>query len=213
MSDARLCTARLVWIALGSNEPSTWGSCCDTITKALLTLCAAGVPVKVASDFFMTTAVGGGRQPAYINAVAGLETRLPPAALLRLFKRVERAAGRRLGRHWGPRPLDIDLLDARLVNRWHRHQKGRRRTGQLILPHPEMHRRAFVLAPLASIAPHWVHPTLNVGARRLLLSPLLQAQRRAVRRLPPLTQSDIFTSSCAEPPLMAHTVLEMNYPA
>jgi 2-amino-4-hydroxy-6-hydroxymethyldihydropteridine diphosphokinase len=98
--------------------------------------------------------------------------------MLRLLKRIERRAGRRLGRRWGPRPLDIDILDYRGTRiGW---PPRRREPGRLILPHPEMHRRVFVLVPLLEIAPHWRHPILGLGARALLshLAPAKVADMR-----------------------------------
>jgi len=128
----------------------------------------------------MTTPVGLGRQPAYLNAVVMVEGRMAPTALLRTLKRIERNAGRRLGRHWGPRQLDIDILD--FGGRQIGNPRGRRARGQLLLPHPEMHRRAFVLLPLREIAPGWRHPRLGVTAS-VLLARLRRHERAGVRRL------------------------------
>ena len=103
-----------------------------------------------------------------------------PAVLLRTLKRIERKAGRRLGRRWGPRQLDIDILDfgGRQIGNPH----GRRRRGQLQLPHPEMHRRAFVLLPLREVAPFWRHPRLGLTVSALLAR-LAPRDRAGVRRL------------------------------
>jgi 2-amino-4-hydroxy-6-hydroxymethyldihydropteridine diphosphokinase len=105
---------------------------------------------------------------------------MAPAALLRTLKRIERRAGRRLGRHWGPRQLDIDVLDfgGRQIGNPH----GHRRRGQLQLPHPEMHRRAFVLLPLREVAPSWRHPRLGLTVSALLAR-LPPRDRAGVRRL------------------------------
>ena len=75
---------------------------------------------------------------------------MPPEALLTRCQRIERLAGRRRGRRWGARVLDIDILD------WH--GVIRRGCSRLILPHPEIAARAFVLEPLREIAPRWHHP-------------------------------------------------------
>jgi 2-amino-4-hydroxy-6-hydroxymethyldihydropteridine diphosphokinase len=119
-----------------------------------------------ASKIYATAPLGAGRQARYLNAVLVLQGGLAPTAVLRLAKQIERQAGRRFGRHWGPRRLDIDVLDhgARRLG-W---PPRRRERGRIILPHPEMHRRAFVLVPLLEIAPHWRHPVLGVTARTLL---------------------------------------------
>jgi 2-amino-4-hydroxy-6-hydroxymethyldihydropteridine diphosphokinase len=89
-----------------------------------------------------------------------------PASLLRLLKRIERQAGRRPTPPLQPRPLDVDILDfgGRRLN-W---PSRRRERGRLVLPHPLLHKRAFVLVPLLQVAPRWSHPVLGVRARTLL---------------------------------------------
>jgi 2-amino-4-hydroxy-6-hydroxymethyldihydropteridine diphosphokinase len=111
-------------------------------------------------------AVGSGRQPPYLNAVVAATGALAPGNLLRLLKRIEARAGRRITPPLRPRPLDIDVLDyaGRRLN-W---PAVRRERGRLILPHPLLHTRAFVLVPLLEIARHWVHPALGRPARTLL---------------------------------------------
>jgi 2-amino-4-hydroxy-6-hydroxymethyldihydropteridine diphosphokinase len=132
------------------------------------------------SSLYTTTPVGLGRQPAYLNAVVLVDASMAPAALLRTLKHIERRAGRRLGRHWGPRQLDIDILD--IAGRQVGNPRGRRRPGQLLLPHPEMHRRAFVLLPLREVAPCWHHPRLGLTVSALLAR-LGPHDRAGVRRL------------------------------
>ncbi|MBK1632791.1 2-amino-4-hydroxy-6-hydroxymethyldihydropteridine diphosphokinase [Thiohalocapsa halophila] len=97
------------------------------------------------SRLYRTAPVGPADQPDYINAAARLVTRLPPRALLTALQGIERAHGRvRDGTRWGPRTLDLDILVF-----------GRRQVTWpgLVLPHPEIHRRAFVLVPLTEVAP------------------------------------------------------------
>jgi len=110
--------------------------------------------------------MGPGRQARYLNMVLVVETALPPATLLRTVKRLERQAGRRSGRHWGPRSLDIDILDyqGRRIG-W---PPARHRRDWLVLPHPELHSRAFVLIPLREVLPKWRHPVLGVTLPALL---------------------------------------------
>ena len=114
--------------------------------------------VKV-SRFYLNPPLGPPDQPWYLNAVAQVRTRLGPEDLLRVLLRVERDLGRVRGEHWGPRIIDLDLLlyDGVIMS-----------GPELTLPHPEMHRRAFVLAPLAEIAPQAWHPVLEKTARDLL---------------------------------------------
>ena len=165
-------------LALGANQAGAWGPPGETLERARRELCCAGVRILASSPIYHTLPLGPGGQSPYLNAVLLAEANMAPAALLRLIKRLERRAGRRLSRRWGPRPLDIDILDfgGRRLG-WPR----RLEPGRLVLPHPEMHRRAFVLVPLLEVDPSWYHPTLAVTGRALLTR-LGGASRRGVRQ-------------------------------
>lgn len=143
-----------------------------------------GLRVVARSSFYRTRPVGLARQPAFLNAVIGLEGGIAPGSLLRLAKALERQAGRRdLGPRGGPRPLDIDVLDfgGRRIGR----AGSQRVAGRLLLPHPELTSRGFVLVPLAEVAPHWRHPLQGLGARQLLIrNPGLRRGILAVSRRP-----------------------------
>ena len=95
----------------------------------------------------------------FLNSVAKLRTALEAIALLDLLNEIERSLGRERSERNAPRRIDLDLLlfDDRVL-----------RTPQLTLPHPRMHQRRFVLAPLAHIAPNVVHPVLHKSIRVLL---------------------------------------------
>jgi 2-amino-4-hydroxy-6-hydroxymethyldihydropteridine diphosphokinase len=166
-------------LALGANLAGPWGSPSETLRRARRELSCAGLRILASSHIYDTVPLGPGRQASYLNAVLLLQSHLAPAALLRLIKRIERRAGRRLGAHWGPRCLDIDILDygGRRLG-W---PKRRRQRGRLVLPHPEMHLRAFVLVPLLEVDPHWRHPVLAV-AGRALLARLARASQRGIRQ-------------------------------
>lgn len=166
-------------LALGGNLPGPWGPPLATLGRAREELAAAGLRIVRSSGYYRTSPLGPGRQAPYLNAVLLLQASAAPAGLLRLVKRIERRAGRRFAPRWAPRSLDIDVLDhgGRCLG-W---PPGRRKPGRLILPHPEMHRRAFVLVPLLEIAPHWRHPALGI-AGRALLAKLGRAERSGVRR-------------------------------
>ncbi|WP_120799759.1 2-amino-4-hydroxy-6-hydroxymethyldihydropteridine diphosphokinase [Thiocapsa rosea] len=157
-----------VWIGLGSNlqEPER------QVRAALGELAALPESrLQAASRLYRTAPVGPPGQPDYINAAARLETRLPPRALLAELHRIELAHGRRRdGTRWGPRILDLDILiygDARID------EPG------LTIPHPEMARRAFVLVPLADVAP----PDLAVPGVGILAEMLERCERDGVEPL------------------------------
>jgi 2-amino-4-hydroxy-6-hydroxymethyldihydropteridine diphosphokinase len=144
------------------------------------------ISVKAVSPLYETEAVGNARQPAYVNAVALIDTSLPPEALLRVLKGIERRAGRRGGRPWGPRTLDIDILDyGGQVRHWRgtRPAFGNARARPLVLPHPLAHERPFVLRPLLDIAPGWRHPALKRSARDLWSPIAKQRQGSVIKRL------------------------------
>lgn len=116
------------------------------------------------SALYRSPPMGPPDQPDYINAVAALDTTLPPLTLLKHLQAIEAAHKRVRDRHWGPRTLDLDLL---LYGDLELGEQG------LTVPHPGMHERAFVLYPLAEIAPH-----LRIPGRGSLHD-LLQACPRA----------------------------------
>ncbi|MFL6845507.1 MAG: 2-amino-4-hydroxy-6-hydroxymethyldihydropteridine diphosphokinase [Allosphingosinicella sp.] len=139
-------------IALGSNRRSRHGSPAATVRAA-----ASAIGAKSLSSVHLTPAFGpAGR--SFANAAALVESDLDPPALLARLKQVERDFGRRRGRRWGPRVLDLDIV------LW---SEGAWATGGLIVPHPEYRNRDFVLAPLAEIAPGWRDPLTGATIRQL----------------------------------------------
>lgn len=108
-----------------------------------------GIRVLGRSSLYETEPVGPAGQPWYLNAVLETETSLSPLELLGACKQIEADLGRRRGLRWGPRPIDIDIL---LFGNFEIS------TPDLVIPHPELRRRAFVLVPLAEIAPDLVLP-------------------------------------------------------
>jgi len=141
-------------IALGSNRRSRHGSPAATLRAAL----AALDGVRAVSTIRATPALGpAGR--SFANAVAIVESELSPDALLAGLKALERAFGRRAGRRWGPRVLDLDIV------LWSGGAWGG--PGPTI-PHPAFRDRLFVLAPLAELVPLWRDPLTGATMRHLL---------------------------------------------
>lgn len=182
----QLLTRGKVLVGLGANCPGSWGTPAETIARALGNIEDANIAVRAVSPLYETRAVGHARQPAYVNAVALLDTTLPPEALLRVLKEIERRSGRRGGRPWGPRTLDIDIVDYKgLTRHWTDRRGGFPRAGArpLVLPHPLAHERPFVLKPLLDIAPDWRHPALKRSARELWRQATKRGQGAVIKRL------------------------------
>ena len=111
---------------------------------------------------------------------------LPPPALLGVLKHIERQAGRRGGRPWGTRTLDLDIIDYKgRVMHWAAGRSGvpRERVRPLVLPHPQIANRPFVLRPLLDVAPNWRHPVLKVSAGELWRRVPKHGQGRVLKRL------------------------------
>jgi 2-amino-4-hydroxy-6-hydroxymethyldihydropteridine diphosphokinase len=152
-------------LALGANIDGTWGRPAETIERAVTAL-SLFVKINSRSALYCTSPVGPIDQPAFVNAVAAGTTELDPVSLLRALKELERQAGRIVGERWGPRPLDLDILDyAGMHTECSGSSSG---PPELLLPHPELHRRPFVLVPLREIAPDWLHPVLGLRPAEML---------------------------------------------
>ena len=142
------------YVALGSNL----GDKEANLRRALELLEERGVEVVKTSSFICTEPYGVTDQPQFLNGVCEVRTSLVPLALLHTLLEIEQEMGRVRLRHWGERNIDLDLLlyeDVVLD------------TPELILPHPDMQNRDFVLLPLAEIAPELVHPILQKSIEEL----------------------------------------------
>ncbi len=138
------------YVALGSNLGERFVHLANAVTALRE---ATGVEVASLSPVYETDPVGGPPQGPYLNAVVALRTDLEPRALLDLLLAIEAREGRvRDGRRNAARSLDLDLL---------LHGDAVLDTPELVLPHPRLHERAFVLEPLCDLAPGLVHPRLG----------------------------------------------------
>lgn len=135
------------YIGLGANLGDRLAS-----LRRALRLLSAIAPVDAVSSLYETAPFGVADQPPFYNAVCRVRTTLEPQALLERLKAIERQLGRRPGPRWGPRPIDLDILlyDDLVLQ-----------TPELTIPHAGLPERAFVLIPLAELAPEVRHPGLG----------------------------------------------------
>lgn len=169
---------QIALIALGSNLQNGEESPVDIIKQAIHSLTLSGLVLRGVSRLFQTPCFPQGAGPDYINACVEVLCTTEPQALLALLHKTEADFGRQRLQRWGSRTLDLDLLafgdrvhpDEHVFGQWFRlpleDQIGTA-PEQLILPHPRIQDRAFVLVPLADIAPNWTHPVLKSTVRQM----------------------------------------------
>jgi 2-amino-4-hydroxy-6-hydroxymethyldihydropteridine diphosphokinase len=151
----------MILLGIGANLPGPDGAsplaACRAAAAALDAI--PGLRLIGLSRWFLSAPVPPSGQPDYVNGVARLRGGAEPAALLAALQAIEARAGRRRGEPNAARTLDLDILAMGALCR---------ATPDPVLPHPRMHLRVFVLAPLLDVAPDWVHPVLHRSAAALL---------------------------------------------
>ena len=156
MSSSTVNSIHLAYIGFGSNI----GDRLKHLQNAIHALSKMeGIVLEQISSIYKTAPVGYEEQGEFLNGAAAIQTTLPPLLLLHTLKDIETAVGRQRRLRWGPREIDLDILiygDLCV------------QTEELVIPHPEMHLRGFVLVPLAEIAPDLVHPVFQESIQTLL---------------------------------------------
>ena len=145
--------SHITYLALGTNlgdRPAHLRAAIKALPPSIVHCQSSGI--------YETPPWGVEDQPPFLNMAMKCETALEPESLLKRLKQLEIQLGRQQSFRWGPRLIDLDILfyDELILN-----------TGQLMIPHPRLHERAFVLVPLAEIAPDLIHPVLKKSVKEL----------------------------------------------
>ncbi|SMY06471.1 2-amino-4-hydroxy-6-hydroxymethyldihydropteridine diphosphokinase [Flavimaricola marinus] len=192
-SDQAIVTS-IALIALGSNLPTDGNETSEQIIRrALDEVSRRAGPITGKSRLFETPCFPAGAGPDFINAAIRIETRLSPAELLHCLHNLEADFGRQRRVRWGQRTLDLDLLayddlilpDPATQTAWRDlplEEQARTAPDRLILPHPRLQDRAFVLVPLAEVAGDWRHPVLGRTVTEML-DALPQADKAEIRAI------------------------------
>ena len=179
-------------VAFGANLPFSGFLPAETLRAAAGALVREGLRPVRTSALYQTEAFPPGSGPPFVNGVVAFETGLTPPETLALLAAVEGRFGRERVRRWGARTLDLDLLafgdavlpDRATETRWRTSQAAAEGAGpppELILPHPRIAERGFVLVPLGEAAPDWHHPVTGLTAADMIARLPAEALSQVVR--------------------------------
>jgi len=163
---------KTVYLAFGSNQADHLKDSVAAIQSSYVLLTANSVNITTYSPFFQTPAFPAGNGPDYVNSVVCAQTSLNQNDLMAVLHDIEDTLGRERKQRWGARVIDIDLLDYQgcilptleMYQYWRNMPLELQRTSwpsDLILPHPRIQDRGFVLVPLKAVAPDWMHPVTH----------------------------------------------------
>ncbi|MGJ8547112.1 MAG: 2-amino-4-hydroxy-6-hydroxymethyldihydropteridine diphosphokinase [Sulfitobacter sp.] len=191
-SETRLISEKLILLAIGANLGSKFGAPAQSIVLAFKELANRGAVIRDISPLYSTPAFPVGNGPDYVNAAASFTVKWSAARIMEVFHEIEFEFGRERQQRWGQRTLDIDLIaiDDLVLPDLQTHKQWRdlppdaqlvQTPDQLILPHPRLQDRGFVLVPLADIAPDWRHPVLGKTVRQMCDALPDEAKKGVVR--------------------------------
>ncbi|MEM6973798.1 MAG: 2-amino-4-hydroxy-6-hydroxymethyldihydropteridine diphosphokinase [Pseudomonadota bacterium] len=196
MSETRTERFPTAIIALGGNLVYDGDQPSSILLTALQALTSAGLVIDACSRFFRTPAFPPGSGPDFVNASARLIIgERGPSEVLSLLHDVEAKLGRNRLERWAPRTCDLDLLalddrilpDPATLMAWMQLDPAAQRErapDTLVLPHPRLHERAFVLVPMCDVAPDWRHPVLGITVSQML-DALPEVERAEIVALEP----------------------------
>jgi 2-amino-4-hydroxy-6-hydroxymethyldihydropteridine diphosphokinase len=166
-------------VAMGSNQNSSVGMPALTLKKAAQAMESRGAVIRKMSTFYQTPCFPAGAGPDYVNAALSLQAPWTARETLAHLHEVEQEFGRNRVKRWGQRTLDLDLIamedvvapDLETYNKWRNlplDLQKERAPSELILPHPRLQDRAFVLVPMLEVVDDWVHPVSGLSVQQML---------------------------------------------
>ena len=181
-------------IAIGGNRTKTDVTLLDNLTAVVAEIESRFGKVTARSSWYVTPAFPAGSGPDFLNAALLIKSDLSPSDTLHHLHEIEAKFGRERNKRWGPRTVDLDLIadgdaiapDQQTWRTWADlpvEKQMQDTPDQLILPHPRMQDRSFVLVPLNEICPDWIHPVLGLTIAQMH-DDLTEEDRKTVVKLP-----------------------------